>query len=327
MTVSRLIYGVHEPMPNDIMPRGWIVHLVEVGHSNEPHPGIDFSQWASYGNILRIQHAWGDGGTLPLPQDDENYIKRVLSLVQNSTACNRWIIGNEPNLSVEWPCGFKLYPPYVASIYDRCRVGIHALPGHERDEVLLCPVGPWNVEIGIDWISYFRELVEMCDDVDGFALHTYSRGPDPASITSEQKMDAPYQDYYNGFRTYRDWMDTIPTRYRDRPCYITETNQNQPWLNANTGWVREAYCEIDNWNRGDGQTIRALCLYRWPRYDDYYIENKRGVIEDFLEAQAFGYTWDQEPTPPPAKRTLEACVTLMVDGEASGTFVGTLEEL
>ena len=325
--MSKLIYGIHEPCPSDVMPDGWIVHLVEVGHSNEPHPGIDFRQWSNYGNILRIQHAWGDGGTLPLPADIDGYLQRVASLVQNSTGCNRWIIANEPNLEVEWPSGFKLWPSYVANIYDLCREEIHALPGHADDEVLLCPVGPWNVQIGMDWISYFRQLIMACFDVDGFALHTYSRGPDPASITAEQKMDAPYSQYYNGFRTYRDWLDVIKsTGYNDRPVYITETNQNQPWANTNSGWVKAAYEEINSWNKSGGQVIRTLCLYRWPRYDDYYLEGKSGAIEDFQQAQAFGYTWDEEPTPP-VKRTLEVCATLMVDGQESGTFVGTLTEL
>jgi hypothetical protein len=182
------------------------------------------------------------------------------------------------------------------------------------------------VEIGVDWIGYFSQLVDLCDRVDGFALHTYSRGPAPASITSEQKMDAPYQLYYNGFRTYRDWLDAIPIEYELRPCYITETNQNQPWVDVNTGWVKAAYQEIDAWNGSGGQVIRSLCLYRWPRYDQYFIEGKRGVIEDFKEAQQFGYVWEKQPPPKPT-RTLEACVTLMVDGKPDGTFIGTLEEL
>ena len=322
--MTALIYGIHEAAPRDVMPDGWILHLVEVGHSSDPHPGIDFSEWAGYGNILRIQHAWGDGGTLPLPADVDGYVQRVVSLVRNSRGCQRWIIGNEPNLSIEWPGEFELWPDYVADIYGQCRHEIHALPGHESDEVLLAPVGPWNVETGIDWIAYFEQLIECCGDVDGFALHTYSRGPDPSSITSEAKMDAPYQEYYNGFRTYLDWLAAIPAQYRDRPIYLTETNQNQAWADVNSGWVKAAYAEINRWNQTGGPVIRSLILYRWPHYDGYYIEGKSGVIEDFQEAQVFGHTWGM---PPERKRILDVFATLRIAGQREGVFSGTLEEI
>ena len=325
MTTSPLIYGIHEPAPRDIMPAGWILHLVEVGHSSEPHPGIDFSEWSEYGNIVRIQHAWAPGGTLPPPGDEWlGFVNRVRTLVQNSTGCDKWIIGNEPNVSIEWPGDFKLWPHYVGTLFRRCVTEIHALPGHENDEVIVPAVGPWNVEIGEDWIWYFESLIPYCDGLGGFALHTYSRGPDPSSITSEAKMDPPYQAYYNGFRTYRDWLEVIPAEYRDMPVYITETNQNAAWADVNSGWVKAAYSEIDDWNKAEYQAIRALILYRWPRYDDYFIEGKQGVIQDFQEAQAFGYTWQPSPE---QRRTLDVFATLRIDGQRAGVFSGTLEEI
>jgi hypothetical protein len=308
------------------MPQGWIVHLVQVGHSSEPHPGIDFSRWASYGNICRIQHEWYPGGTLPPPGGQWlGFVNRVRTLVQNSTGCDKWIIGNEPNVSIEWPGDFKLWPHYVGTLFGRCASEIHALPGHENDEVLVPPIGPWNVEIGESWIWYFETLIPYCTGLGGFALHTYSRGSDPASITSEAKMEPPYDAYYNGFRTYRDWLDIIPQMDSDLPIYITETNQNAAWLDENNGWVQEAYKEIDDWNKSGGQIVRALCLYRWPQYDDYYIQGKNNVLRDFYAAQEHGYTWEQQP--PPVGRTIEVSATLMVDGQPDGTFRGTLEEI
>jgi hypothetical protein len=329
MTVSPYIYGMHEPMPFDAMPRGWILHLVEVGHSGGPHPGIDLTGYADagYGEIVRLQHAWGDGGTLPLPQNLDGYIERVKTCVQNSKYAHRWIIGNEPNLPVEWPGGWALQPDYVGHVYGRAWDVIHDVPGHEFDEVLLPPVGPWNIQIGIDWIEYFKQLISYAAIIDGFALHTYSRGSDPQSVTSEDKMSPPYQAYYNGFRTYRDWLAAIPERLRDLSVYVTETNQNAPWEDVNRGWVQEAYREIDNWNQGGGQIVRALCLYRWPAYDTYYIDGKSGVIADFQEAQARGYKWENEPPQPEPKRTLEVRAILRIDGQDSGTFEGVLEEI
>jgi len=56
---SPYLYGSHEPMPSDVMRRGWILFLVEAGHSPEPHPGVGFGEWESqgYGILYRIQHA------------------------------------------------------------------------------------------------------------------------------------------------------------------------------------------------------------------------------------------------------------------------------
>jgi hypothetical protein len=33
-----------------------------------------------------------------------------------------------------------------------------------------------------------------------------------------------------------------------------------------------------------------LCLYRWPKYDQWYIEGKTGVHADFQQAVAHGYS-------------------------------------
>jgi len=93
-------------------------------------------------------------------------------------------------------------------------------------------------------------------------------------------------------------MAAIPERYQDRPVYITETNQNDAWLDAPNEWIQTAYAEIDAWNQiPSKQTIRALILYRWPKYDRYYIEGKQHVISDFKLAQRHGYKWKENNMP------------------------------
>ncbi len=95
-------------------------------------------------------------------------------------------------------------------------------------------------------------------------------------------------------------MDAIPDDMRHLPVYITETDQgDEPWRDDNSGWVKAAYGEIDDWNQNNSQKIRSLILYRWPNIDRWYIEGKSGVIEDFQEALAFGYKWTtDEPRRP-----------------------------
>jgi hypothetical protein len=94
------------------------------------------------------------------------------------------------------------------------------------------------------------------------------------------------------FRTYIDFMEAIPERLHHLPVYITETDQDVAWLDANNGWVCEAYAEIDRWNANiSHQRIRALVLYRWERYDKWAIRGKNGVIDDLRAALAGGYRW------------------------------------
>jgi hypothetical protein len=79
---------------------------------------------------------------------------------------------------------------------------------------------------------------------------------------------------------------------RGLPVWITEADQNEPWV-AN-GWILEAYREIDRWNRGERGSlsiVRALCLYRWGKYDQYAIDGRPDVQSEFVEACQLGLTW------------------------------------
>ncbi|MGE5601478.1 MAG: N-acetylmuramoyl-L-alanine amidase, partial [Nitrososphaerales archaeon] len=160
---------------------------------------------------------------------------------------------------------------------------------------------------------YFADLLNAigAGNLDGLVLHTYSHGSSPSLITSEEKMADPrFSKYHYHFRAYRDFMAVIPAAMRSLPLYITESNQgDQPWENANTGWVRAAYAEIDAWNRANSQRIRSLLLYRWPQVpgDRWGIEGKAGVIEDFRQALGPRYQWTtaEDPLVALARRVAE----------------------
>jgi len=302
--VNPYIFGFHEPCPEDVLPpgKGWFLHMAEVGDNPEPHPGVDLRKWSEqgYGTICRLQYSWGGGGTFPMLDKLDVYVERVRTCVQNSRGCHIWIIGNEPNHPNEWPAGHKYTPEYSAEVYNRCRSAIHSLLGHEQDEVLLPPLAPWTDKAGIDWIEYFTRMIAGCVQIDALALHTYSRGSDPASITDPAKMGPPYEDYYFGWPALYDWLDAIPEGYRERPVYLTETNQNQAWSTVNTGWVRAMYREINRHNQSGGQTVRCALLYRWPHHDKWGIEGNDAIISDFQAALGYGFTWtDPEPHDPP----------------------------
>lgn len=286
-----LIYGMHEECPLDVMPEGWILQLVAIQHGPDEHPGLEKPS-DNRPRIIRVQYSWGgEGQTFPDLVNLDGYVDRFISLVRNTPWAHVWIVGNEPNLPVEglWPA------IYVANIYNRIRAAVHLLPDHGNDQVLLPPIGPWNVESGHGWIEYFVGLIHLCNTIDGFALHTYCRSSNPEEITDAGlHMSPPWDKYYSSFLTYRDFMNAIPIRYKDKPVYITEWNEDGPWDDHNTGVVQAAYKEINRWNLGHSQQIRALILFRWPREgnDQYFIEGLGGVIEDFLLAQEKSYTWE-----------------------------------
>ncbi|MBX3014924.1 MAG: M23 family metallopeptidase [Caldilineaceae bacterium] len=198
-------------------------------------------------------------------------------------------------------------PTLYAQCYQLCRNAIRRVAGHENDQVLIGAVAPWNNQTTYagnergDWIQYFKDILNLLGPtgVDGITLHTYTHQADPNLITSEQKMNPPFADRYFEFRTYQDFMNAIPTSMRSLPVYITETNQDVPWVNQNLAWVQRAYGEIDWWNRQPNtQKIRALVLYRWPAIDRWVIEGKGGVVEDFQLALQQGYSWSTASTSP-----------------------------
>ncbi|HRJ43003.1 MAG TPA: peptidoglycan DD-metalloendopeptidase family protein, partial [Caldilineaceae bacterium] len=200
--------------------------------------------------------------------------------------------------------GQAVTPGDYARCYSLCRQEIKARPGRGEDQVLIGSVAPWNDNTAYpgnpegDWVQYFRDILVALGPAgcDGITLHAYTHGSDPALIRSGGKMNQPFQNRHYHFFTYRDFMEAIPGDMRHLPVYITEADEDDPWEDANRGWIKEAYAEINRWNQTPGnQQIRSLILYRWPNLDRWVMENKAGVIEDFKEALLNDYRWRATP--------------------------------
>lgn len=221
-------------------------------------------------------------------------------------------------------------PRHYAECYTKCRAAIKALPGHEHDTVVVGAIGPWNGQTAYeadpmgkypanklpggppdypyngffgDFITYMRHMLLAIgpENCDAIAIHAYSHGYNPDLVFSESKMGSPFENYCFHFRTYRDQMAAIPENMRHLPVYLTEANGDQEpdgatWPFGNNGWIKNAYKEINEWNQTPGnQQIRCLILFRWiidPH--GWSIDGKTEVQDDFKEAIAQNYQWDQE---------------------------------
>lgn len=315
---SRYLYGIHDPGGESLMgdsgPKGWVLVTEQVGSNPHDQSVRDYRylQDAGYGVIVRLNHGYSAPsrgtfpGTIPLRDADESSYQRFAvccgNLVERSSGCHLWIIGNEPNHPHEWPGGPEgqmITPQMYASCFRRCYTQIHRRPGHGMDQVITAAVAPWNASAQYpgnergDWIKYFVDVLTALDRrCDGIALHTYTHGSDPAKITSLDRMDPPFRDRYYEFRSYRQFMEAIPQSLKGLPVYITETDQDDPWSPNSKGWIQAAYAEIDQWNRDpSNQRIRCLILYRWLAHDQWTFAGIPAVHDDLRAALARDLSW------------------------------------
>jgi uncharacterized protein YgiM (DUF1202 family) len=289
--MNPLLPGLHDISSLKIAPPGtWVLDTIAL--SANPMPA---SYLTSVNIIVRVNWGYGSTGTLPVPDEYPGFAQRIANYVKGSTGCKRWIIGNEPNASAEWPDGQPIFPAQYAACYKLCRQAIHAIPGHEHDEVLIAGSAPWNAELKYpgnvngDWIKYFADVIAIVGGAcDGFALHAYTHGYDPALVTSTARMDAPFQNRYYNFRTYLDYCAAIPESMHSLPVYLTEADGNGPW--QATGLMPAMLAEIDTYNQAGKPKIHCVIFYRYPKYDQFFIEGKDDVIAEYLAAVGRGYS-------------------------------------
>jgi len=188
-----------------------------------------------------------------------------------------------------------------ADCYTALWWAIKGLSTREHHEVIPAPVAPWNNQTTYlgnergDWVKYFADVLDLVMErgiiPNALALHTYTHGHDPRLITDESVMNPPFQDRRYNFRAYQDFMRAIPVELGRLPVYITEMDADAAWLDEDNGWVQEAYAEIDRWNRTEHRSIFAAILYRWPRYDRWYIDGKQNLHRDIRAAMQRKHAW------------------------------------
>ncbi|HID90091.1 MAG TPA: hypothetical protein EYP52_10365 [Anaerolineae bacterium] len=311
---------------------GWVLFTEDIGHNPDALGPDEFRRrrlwdWArsGYGVIIRLNNGYEPNGTLPESRYYEDfartcarYAELYLKHPEVSSRIYTWIIviGNEQNNVREHPGGaqhprehitpqlyaraFNLAYRYIKTVLPNATVVPGAVDPYNTY--------PWALMGGRRYrpLDYFREMLDGIEELDGFALHTYTHGPVVDYIThrrvfTDPPLDpgTPHEHYYD-FQAYRTFIEAVPEKWRDRPVYITETNHwtvnpdgSPPvgWVNRNIGWVRAAYEEVHRWNSTPhAQQIHCLLLYRWQG-DAWAINTKDQIQADFRMALAKDYRW------------------------------------
>lgn len=327
------IFGIHDysgyAKIEAANKRGWIVLTVEVGHNPTDLSGDDYRYLSDRGHgvIVRINNGYGSDGTLPYQTNYPDFATRCANYVAATQGVDVFIIGNETNLPREWPgndngdpnTGEAITVAKYIDCYTRCYNAIKA----KRSTAQVCPTPsgtwapPYDGSIGgipnrgvEGFLTYWLNIINGigASKIDGLILHVYTHGCDPALITDQSKMGAPYTTIYYNFQVYKNYMSAIPSIMRTKPVYITESDENiecadtspspkHTWKNLNNGWVKAAYSEINTWNSVPAnQKIRCFALFRWDDVAegdwDFGISNRSGVLTDWSQAMQNDYRWN-----------------------------------
>ncbi len=296
------IYGLHDVGGLDMMLAaerpGWVLDTVDL----RTQAGADYASLADagFGIIVRLNHGYGTTGTIPPSNQYDAFAALCADYVKNSSGAHIWVIGNEMNTSAERPQlanGSRevITPAKYSKCFLKCRVAIKSLPGHADDWVVPGAVGPYNNETTYpgnasgDWVQYMIDLLNLLGaQVDGLALHCYTHEFRTDQVSDERLMNAPFNHRHYNLRTYRDFLNALPSTFRHLPVLITETNPVPGWRDSNIAWVQSAYQEINTWNLDlTRQAIQALVLFRWHSLDEHPewgMQDKPALAADFQEA-------------------------------------------
>lgn len=333
--------GIHDREGENFSPSGtWLLDTIALSENPNPKTYSENFSW-----IIRANYGYGSTGTIPLnPTDQEIFISRLINYAKTSKNGTRFIIGNEPNLSREWPDGKPIYPQQYADFYRRCRRALHDSMG-EKCEVLIAASGPWNNELKYqgnsngDWIKNFSDTISACQgELDGFSIHSYCHNYDVNLVWSETMMNFPFENRHYDFRTYRDYTVAIPQEYAHLPIYLTEANGGPNWQAV--GLMPAMAREINSYNEAVvNRKIKCLIFYRYPHYDDYYIQGKSAVEQEYKETVNLNFQTFMPvaatPTPAPVdpypgaiKALVKATLLNVRDkaGTVGSNIVGTRKE-
>lgn len=212
----------------------------------------------------------------------------------------RYLPGRYPQLTGHGPPAATadtqpITPGQYAECLKQVGAAIRSVPDHEDDLILCAAMAPWNTDFrdpdnpSGDWIGYFETVCAAlgADDLQGFALHTATSGPDLGEITTEERLAFPFAGRRRGFRAYLDFIHAIPTRFHHLPVFITELSRLEPWGNDDNGWTGTALADIQAHNRTRIQNpVRCAALYTWNGESPWTLRDKPLLAADIARSIA-----------------------------------------
>jgi len=226
-------------------------------------------------------------GTLPRPDQADDFVTACLNTIHNSHGVMGWTIANEMNNPREWPVGHTVTPDYFAEIYNQIY--------NNTDVTRLSPgaIDPYNGQAG-DSRIWFQEMWEAIDGADYIDLHGYIRGPDRTLCWSDDEFqDAPLLGMgLNYLRCCTDLLPYLPGWATNLPFVVSEWNHLYPEVEPEWGWVNDergrevvlaAYDRALDWNSSNGANqCVGLAMYRW-RGDEWEVHDKPQVLTAIAE--------------------------------------------
>jgi hypothetical protein len=278
------LYGMHDAEGQIHVPTvGWCLDLVAL---NTAPQGKFYNTRLNW--LVRLDWGYGGAGTIPGDEDKVAYLENLKRFVVGTTGVWGYIIGNEPNHSQEWPGGVSISVPTYCSYF----LSVHDIIKGANPTARVSPaaIAPYQESSIPYWTKMLRTLETLYIVPDFLSLHTYTRGSNPGAINANLPMGAPLAQYQSGFLAYKDFLRAVPASFARIPAVISEFDEYVEWEDRNTGVVKAAYENINEHNLAKVlNPVLGLLLYRYPKYDQWFIEGKNGVIADFTEASQKGY--------------------------------------
>lgn len=289
--MSKNIYSIHEfnsEWQNWIVQSNREAWSVELTNLSENYVGRDFS-YQSITPIVRLN--WGyDAGTIPSPEQYQEFARRCAEFVKNSKGITRVHIGNEPNITKQWdappsgPITFNQYVECYKIVFDKIK------SVNPNVKIAPSPLATWAIapEFGWnDWVDDTKRLLTtLSHKVDFIALHAYATSTELDNFQKIIPMNPPFQHRTYSFAVLWEFMNAIPSDLRDCEVHVTETNMNTEWSKNNTGrWVQTLYHEINEWNKvATNQKILSAALFRWAEHDKKWDFSKDSRTKDDFKA-------------------------------------------